>query len=206
MKVSLIERYALHLPVGLVIGVIEALPDAAERGERELARVVERVEMQLRTAKVVGQFSAPRLRRLVADHLEGRLEQMRAPSSPSSPSSPTEESMVPSDAEGAPSTTEPSPDSRRDGSRRDGPRRDGSRRDGPRRDAARPTERSSTTSSVAAADLPIDGYDQLSASQIVSSLAGLSIADLEVLRRHETEGRQRRTVLTRIGQLLGEGH
>ncbi len=184
MNARRVERYAVHLPVGLMIGVIESLPDAADRGQRELARLAERVEMQLRTAKVVGQFSAPHLRRLAADALEGRLDRMRAGSATPAPDGDTNK---PTDLDRDANAGEPTRTAQRDESL-----------ELDRPPASRPPP-------LAATELPIDGYDQLSASQVVSSLAGLSVADLETLRRHETEGRQRRTVLTRISQLLGEG-
>jgi len=49
--------------------------------------------------------------------------------------------------------------------------------------------------------LPIDGYDQLSARQIVDRLTSLSEHELEVIARHERAGRRRQTILHRIAQL-----
>jgi len=57
------------------------------------------------------------------------------------------------------------------------------------------------TGAPAVDDLPIDGYDQLGASQIVARLEGLAPGELEAVRRYERSGRQRRTILTRIQQL-----
>ena len=56
-----------------------------------------------------------------------------------------------------------------------------------------------------AADLGINGYDTLPAQAIVDLLGDLQPADLELVRRHETAHRRRRTVLSRIAQLLGDG-
>jgi hypothetical protein len=53
----------------------------------------------------------------------------------------------------------------------------------------------------AAADLPIPGYDTLSASQVVQRLPGLSPAELEAVRIYESAGRARKTVLLRVAQL-----
>jgi hypothetical protein len=50
-------------------------------------------------------------------------------------------------------------------------------------------------------DLPIPGYDSLSASQVVQRLAGLSAAELEAVRAYEQAGRGRKTVLLRVAQL-----
>jgi hypothetical protein len=52
-------------------------------------------------------------------------------------------------------------------------------------------------------DLPIPGYDALSASQVVERLMGLSRAELEVVHAYESAQRQRRTILGKIEQLVG---
>jgi len=53
--------------------------------------------------------------------------------------------------------------------------------------------------------LAIPGYDSLSASQVVQRLEGLSPAELEEVRAHEAAHRQRRTILHRVEQLLTGG-
>jgi hypothetical protein len=50
-------------------------------------------------------------------------------------------------------------------------------------------------------DLPIPGYDALSASQVVERLIGLSGGELDVVRTYETAHRNRRTILGKIEQL-----
>lgn len=50
--------------------------------------------------------------------------------------------------------------------------------------------------------LAIPGYDSLSASQVVQRLDGLSEAELEEVRAHELASRRRRTILSRVEQLL----
>jgi hypothetical protein len=50
-------------------------------------------------------------------------------------------------------------------------------------------------------DLPIPGYDSLSASQVVQRLPGLSPEELEAVRTYEEAGRARKTVLLRVAQL-----
>jgi hypothetical protein len=59
------------------------------------------------------------------------------------------------------------------------------------------------SSSAAAHDepLPIDGYDQLSARQIVDRLGGLTPGELAAVARYERRKRRRQTVLGRIEQL-----
>lgn len=53
------------------------------------------------------------------------------------------------------------------------------------------------------ANLGIPDYDTLSASQVVRRLDGLGPEELEAVRRHESAGRKRRTILHRAEQLLG---
>jgi hypothetical protein len=54
---------------------------------------------------------------------------------------------------------------------------------------------------VPCAELPIPGYDALSASQVVERLIGLAPAELDVVRDYETAHRNRRTILGKIDQL-----
>jgi hypothetical protein len=51
------------------------------------------------------------------------------------------------------------------------------------------------------ADLPIPGYDELSASQVVERLNGLAPRELDAVHAYETANRQRRTILGKIEQL-----
>ena len=60
-------------------------------------------------------------------------------------------------------------------------------------------------SSATAADLPINGYDTLPAQAIVDLLGDLRPSDLQLVRQHEAGNRRRRTVLSKIAQLLGDG-
>ena len=50
-------------------------------------------------------------------------------------------------------------------------------------------------------DLAIPGYDTLSASQVVTRLAGLSSDELEAVRAYELATRHRKTILSRVAQL-----
>ena len=52
--------------------------------------------------------------------------------------------------------------------------------------------------------LAIPGYDTLSASQVVPRLEGLSSAELGAIRVYEEATRGRKTILTRIDQLVGD--
>ncbi|MFN0027310.1 MAG: hypothetical protein ACKV2O_09055 [Acidimicrobiales bacterium] len=55
------------------------------------------------------------------------------------------------------------------------------------------------------ADLAIEGYANLSASQVVPRLATLSAAELASIDRFERDHRARRTILNRVAQLQAEG-
>jgi hypothetical protein len=61
--------------------------------------------------------------------------------------------------------------------------------------------RTDVASSTEGLDLPIPGYDQLAASQIVARLGDLDQADLGVVQQYEQTHRARRTVLNKIAQL-----
>ena len=50
-------------------------------------------------------------------------------------------------------------------------------------------------------ELPIPGYDALSASQVVERLAGLEPNELDAVQAYEVAHRQRRTILGKIEQL-----
>ena len=56
---------------------------------------------------------------------------------------------------------------------------------------------------AAGSELPIPGYDGLSASQVIERLEGLSRGALERIRVYELAHRARRTILASIDQLAG---
>lgn len=59
-----------------------------------------------------------------------------------------------------------------------------------------------STSGPVEAELPIDGYDSLAASQVVPRLVTLSPDELRTVRDYEQAGRHRQTILNRVEQLL----
>ena len=63
------------------------------------------------------------------------------------------------------------------------------------------TRPADTNGSPADPDLPIPGYNSLSASQVVERLTGLSAAELEAVRAYEASNRKRRTILGKIDQI-----
>lgn len=67
--------------------------------------------------------------------------------------------------------------------------------------AARPPVVAAPTRHAAPAELPIDGYDHLAASQVVDRLDALTDAELDAVAAYERAHRHRQTVLARVAQL-----
>lgn len=67
--------------------------------------------------------------------------------------------------------------------------------------AAAAKKKAPAESAPAATSLSIPDYDSLSASQVVSRLAGLGAAELEAVRKYEGAQRGRKTILNKIAQL-----
>jgi len=67
--------------------------------------------------------------------------------------------------------------------------------------AAPPAGAAPTGEGGSAADLPIPGYDGLSASQVIERIGGLPASALAQIRAYEAAHRGRRTVLASIDQL-----
>ncbi|NNE12521.1 MAG: hypothetical protein HKN41_09805 [Ilumatobacter sp.] len=64
-----------------------------------------------------------------------------------------------------------------------------------------PVSATESAESVGADELPIEGYDDLAARQVVDRLAALDLADLARVEVYEREHRNRSTVLGKISQL-----
>jgi hypothetical protein len=65
------------------------------------------------------------------------------------------------------------------------------------------TDEASSSAAAATAGAPIDGYDDLTAREIVALLAGRSDGELTAIRAYELANRARSTVINRVEQLLG---
>lgn len=161
-------------PAGLALTAAEEFPKLVEKGRH-------RVEGQIHTARLVGQFAVQMGRR----QLESSLGGLRPGAGAGSRSAPAGPSSAPS----ATVSGETAPGA------------------GPKviHDAA-PAQRTTAGSDNGALSsdaLGIPGYDSLSASQVVQRLGGLSEDELEAIRDHELAHRHRRTILNRVEQLLG---
>ncbi|MGI9032248.1 MAG: hypothetical protein ACR2HY_00895 [Acidimicrobiales bacterium] len=166
---------AVYAPVGLVMAVLENAPEWVEAGRR-------RVGPQLASARVLGRLAvgegsrqAGQALRQAAHQAEGFLARL---------------GLAPSDTPVADNDDRPPP------SEQHAPSTATVAEDSPARSA-----RAGNGSAADAADLPIPGYDTLSASQVVQRLPGLPPEGLEAVRAYEQAGRARKTVLLRLAQL-----
>ena len=157
-------------PVGVALTVAEDLPGLVSKGR-------DRVETEIRNARVVGEFvvtaGQQELGRRLGDLFHGGSTPETEPdatpaTAPTSEATATSPSPAP---EPAPAATKPAPDPA----------------DGPLVEAA------------------LAGYDTLSASQVVRRLESLGPDELRAVHRHEASHRNRRTILNRTTQLLEGG-
>jgi len=196
----------VFLPTGVAVALAEELPELVERGR-------DRLGVHVNSARAVGHFAVtagskelkkrsagvgrpsggparkgggaaaptrtggPRLRTIPYPEDRPAATPPAAPATPSAAA--TAPAAAPSTAAAAPSTATPA------------------------------TEPAATRPPVDAhvpdvATLAIPGFDTLSASQVVQRLDGLSRAELVAVRAYETSSRGRRTILSRVDQLLDE--
>jgi hypothetical protein len=71
----------------------------------------------------------------------------------------------------------------------------------PAAETSEPTGNGAAEASPAVGELAITDYDSLSASQVVTRLAGLTGDELEAVRAYEVAHRGRKTILNKIAQL-----
>ena len=174
-------------PAGLAVTIVEEFPKLVEKGRH-------RVEGQVHTARLVGQFAVQMGRRQLEQSLghlaphhddrETHYEPDRADDGGAPGPGPGPEGRAASPAPAADAEPEPVPEPRPPSVWLGGGAGNGS---------------------VAPSSLAIPGYDSLSASQVVQRLEGLSLPELEEVRAHEAAHRQRRTILHRVEQLLAGG-
>lgn len=156
-------------PAGLALTAAEEFPKLAEKGRH-------RVEGQIHTARLVGQFAVQMGRRQIETTVGNLFPGQRGGESTSSGPRPASSSgSGPDVPDRSPAPTPPP---------------------GVSAPAA-------GNGALASGALGIPGYDSLSASQVVQRLEGLSVKELEAIRQHELAHRHRRTILNRVDQLLG---
>ena len=160
-------------PAGLAVTVVEEFPKLVEKGRH-------RLEGQVHTARLVGQFAMQMGRRRLDEAVTRLGERGDAHRHDAAP---PPDSDGPSDTEG-----EDHPGDRGAGSAHTG------------LFVAPPVGADDAASALA-----IPNYDSLSASQVVQRLDGLAPAELRDVRTHEGAHRRRRTILHRVDQLLDGG-
>jgi hypothetical protein len=187
----------VYVPIGVGMHTIEAAPGILEtlaaRGKAEVEHRQEQIAKQAASARSVGQFAwsygVPKLRAragrkvAAATDAAGRLLRFGRPgSAPSHPAPRRAESAAASVP--VPPRVEPLVRP---------PAVGGHAGNGAHKPAATPGPKVS--------ELPIPGYDALSASQVVERLAGLSHPELDAVAAYEASHRNRRTILGKVEQL-----
>jgi hypothetical protein len=196
-------EFVVFGPTGLAVTLVEEFPKLVEKGRH-------RVEGQVHTARLVGQFAVQMGRRQIEqslahlggqpdDHLSHEADVANAggPRPEREPDLERELDLEP----GAEVASPPPPFMAGVPARRD----EGGAIPPP---PVRPSvwlEGGAPNGSGSPTSLAIPGYDSLSASQVVQRLEGLSSPELEEVRAHEAAHRQRRTILHRVEQLLTGG-
>jgi hypothetical protein len=183
-------------PLGAGLRAVEAVPgfvDAcAERGRLEVDLQRAHAFQTVRNARVLGRYAWQReLPKLLA-RAEGRVDGVRRAANQviargnnngvsAPPAAPAPASARPPDLPRRPVTPPPPAP------------------------APAPVARANGNDAAARAELPIPGYDALSASQVVERLIGLEGEELDAVRDYETTHRNRRTILGKIEQLAAPG-
>ena len=156
-------------PAGLAVTVVEEFPKLVEKGRH-------RLEGQVHTARLVGQFAMQMGRRRLDEAVTRLGERADAHRHHGAPSAHAD---APDDAGGSDRGTVSADTGLF---------------------VAPPVGADDAVSSLA-----IPNYDSLSASQVVQRLDGLAPAELRDVRTHEGAHRRRRTILHRVDQLLDGG-
>ncbi len=199
-------------PAGLVVTVAEELPKLADRGR-------ERVQTQVSTARLVGQFAVQFGRAELDRRFSSLLRRAPAGPEPSAGEAGVDQAAEPTASGHRAAATDPVPAP--SGSPVSPAAANGAFPPVP---GAEPAEAgpssvpaagaAANTDRAAAAgpggdgpvptvgELAIPGYDTLSASQVVQRLAGLSGPELGAVARYEQTHRHRRTILNRVEQLV----
>lgn len=74
-------------------------------------------------------------------------------------------------------------------------------RGGARDDRAAGSDETTEPAPAALDEVPIEGYDDMTAVEVIPLLGDLTADERDRVRRHESEGRARRTILGRLDQL-----
>ena len=187
------KELLVYGPIGLALYLRDTAPSFlrlfVSRGRNEFDQRRREVAGQIDQAKVVGEntaaFGGPQVLRLVSDGLaavRGRAEEALG-------------ALGVLADDGSPNTHEANT----------GPRASTTSDADPKAGvSANAFEGASSAVARSGGGLALADYDDLSASQVVDRLEGLSAGDLEAIRRYEAEHRARNTILGKI-ELLTQG-
>jgi hypothetical protein len=184
----------VYAPIGAGLYLAELAPPIIEsvvaRGRAEFDRRQEDVQRHVTTVRSTGQvaiaFGLPKLR----ERVEGMINERFAPKPAETPARRAPVAATPAAPVAPRVMTTPSPVIP------------------PRPATSEPASPdlsvvASATDAPASDELPIPGYDALSASQVVERLAGLGRDELDAVHAYEAAHRHRRTILGKIEQLAG---
>jgi hypothetical protein len=157
----------VYAPVGALLSAVEEFPEMANKGRA-------RLEVQLKNARVIGQFVV----NSGSKDIERRLRRRSGADSSTAPSAERD-----SHETGATITQMTPGQSKPD-------------------EVSMPTVAAERYDNPLV-DQALPGYDTLSASQVVRRLDGLGPDELQAVYHHEAATRGRRTILHRTQQLLG---
>ncbi|HEX3460928.1 MAG TPA: hypothetical protein VHT49_08480 [Acidimicrobiales bacterium] len=176
----------VYAPAGFILSALDDFPKLAELGR-------ERLGTQVSNARVMGEFAVKMGAQELKKRSEGLLRRQSATGptpAPPADDNPVGLHSVPTPPSTGGAADRPEPPS------------------GPTPipvPPATPSTASATNGHVpTASSLAIPGFDTLSASQVVQRLDGLSRGELVAARAYEAGTRGRRTILSRIDQLLEE--
>ena len=168
----------VYVPAGIAVAVVEELPRLAERGR-------ERLGVRVSSARALGHFAVRAGQKEFRRRSDSLLHRGGQPTPPPGRTAPSSRGP----------TAVPT---------RSGPR--AAAHPGVTRDdrAVRPVPPQANGHVPPVSTLSIPGFDTLSASQVVQRLDGLNRAELVSVRAYEASTRGRRTILSRVDQLLDE--
>jgi hypothetical protein len=170
----------VYAPAGFILSALDDFPKLAALGR-------ERLGTQVSNARVLGEFAVKAGRQQLQKRGEGLLH--RGPAAESAGGGPVGLHSVPTPPPSGAVDDNPPPGTTSDPVPPTGP----------------PASSMSSNGHVpTASSLAIPGFDTLSASQVVQRLDGLSRGELVSARAYEAGTRGRRTILSRIDQLLEE--
>jgi hypothetical protein len=172
----------VFVPAGIAVSVVEELPKLAARGRQRLG-------IRVSSARAMGQFAVRAGQREFRRRSKGLVHR----------AGPVPGGSVPSKARAG--TGDPGGSGAAPTSEAVTPRPHRARPVDPAV-PSRPSPGSGHVPPVSALSIP--GFDALSASQVVQRLDGLNRSELVSVRTYESSTRGRRTILSRVDQLLDE--